>query len=134
MHELLTSSFSVNFLFLMSNGMCQGCKQGGLVCRQIPGKSLHGSEETDYWFLYSGKSGSYMCTAIGLSIAKHRENCLLLELMYHQLTKVYSLFLYMQGMAYLHDRGITHPLLTSKSIHIHYRACISMLSTASCSK
>jgi hypothetical protein len=38
-----------------------------------------------------------------------------------------------QGMAYLHDRGINHPLLTSKSIHIHYRACISMLSPAACS-
>jgi serine/threonine protein kinase len=36
-------------------------------------------------------------------------------------------------MAYLHDRGIVHPLLTSSCISIHYRACISMLSPAFCS-
>ena len=32
-----------------------------------------------------------------------------------------------QGVDYLHAKGISHPLLTSKSVTLHYRVCISML-------
>lgn len=32
-----------------------------------------------------------------------------------------------QGMEYLHAKGITHPLLTTKCVSVHYRICISML-------
>lgn len=32
-----------------------------------------------------------------------------------------------QGMEYLHAKGISHPLLTSRAVTVHYRVCISML-------
>ena len=32
------------------------------------------------------------------------------------------------GVEYLHAKGINHPMLSSKSITLHYRVCISMLS------
>ena len=37
-------------------------------------------------------------------------------------------------MEYLHDKGIPHPLLTSQSVTLHYRICISMLSPGSASR
>ena len=43
------------------------------------------------------------------------------------------LLLWLQGMEYLHAKGIPHPLLTSQSVTLHYRVCISMLSPGSAS-
>lgn len=36
-------------------------------------------------------------------------------------------------MEYLHAKGIPHPLLTTQSVSLHFRACISMLSPGSAS-
>lgn len=36
-------------------------------------------------------------------------------------------------MEYLHAKGIPHPLLTSQSVTLHYRVCISMLNPGSAS-
>lgn len=36
-------------------------------------------------------------------------------------------------MEYLHAKGIPHPLLTTESITLHFRVCISMLSPSSAS-
>jgi hypothetical protein len=38
-----------------------------------------------------------------------------------------------QGMEYLHAKDIAHPLLTTQSVSLHFRACISMLSPGSAS-
>ena len=38
-----------------------------------------------------------------------------------------------QGMEHLHAKGIPHPLLTSQSVTLHFRACISMLTPGSAS-
>ena len=40
---------------------------------------------------------------------------------------------FFQGMEYLHAKGIPHPLLTSQSVTLHFRACISMLTPGSAS-
>lgn len=36
-------------------------------------------------------------------------------------------------MEYIHAKGIPHPLLTTQSVSLHFRACISMLSPGSAS-
>ncbi len=38
------------------------------------------------------------------------------------------LFSFPQGVEYLHAKGISHPLLSSKAITFDYHVCISMLS------
>lgn len=44
-----------------------------------------------------------------------------------------SLLSFPQGLDYLHAKGIPHPLLTSQSVTLHYRVCISMLTPGSAS-
>lgn len=44
-----------------------------------------------------------------------------------------SLCLFSQGMGYLHAKGIPHPLLTTQSVFLQFRACISMLTPGSAS-
>jgi hypothetical protein len=39
-----------------------------------------------------------------------------------------------QGMEYLHAKGISHPLLTSRAVTVHYRVCISMLTPCGASQ
>lgn len=39
----------------------------------------------------------------------------------------------LQGLEYLHAKGISHPLLTSQSVTLDYRVCISMLTPGSAS-
>ena len=50
----------------------------------------------------------------------------------HPLTHAHSCLL--QGMEYLHAKGISHPLLTSRAVTVHYRVCISMLTPCGASQ